>query len=71
MISELEKEENPEMAEAILRSIYADDVISSHNNEKDAIAFTKNIVTVLAKYGFLLHKFSSDSEEVMNFVPPE
>ena len=70
-IAELEKDENPEIAESILRSIYADDLISSHYSDEEAIVFTKNIVTVLAKYGFLLHKFSSDSEKVMNSIPPE
>ena len=28
-------------------------------------------MTILAKYGFLLHKFSSDSEKVMDSIPPE
>ena len=70
-IAELEKDENPEIADAILRSVYADDLISSHYSEEEAIIFTKNIVTVLAKYGFLLHKFSSESEKVMNAIPPE
>ena len=70
-IAGLENGDNPIIVNAILRLIYADDVISSFDSEKKAIIFFKLIVKVFANYGFLLHKFASDSDMVMKFVPPE
>ena len=40
-IAEPEKDENPEIAESILRSIYADDLISSHYSDEEAMVFAK------------------------------
>ena len=56
-IAGLENGDNPMIVNAILRIIYADDVISYFDSEKKAIIFFKLIVKVIANHGFLLLKF--------------
>ena len=50
-------------------SFYSDDGILAFYDEEEAIEVTKRLVGILAEYGFICHKFSSNSKIVMESIP--
>ena len=50
---------------------YVDDGLKSCESEKEAIALVKNSVAMCAAGGLRLHKFVSNSEEVLHTIPEE
>ena len=59
----------PKVADLIKNSFYSDDGILGFHDEEEAIEITKKLVGTLAEYGFICHKFSSNSKRVMNAIP--
>ena len=59
----------PAVAELIENFFYSDDGILAFHNEEEAIETTKKLVGTLTQYGFLCHKFSSNSKKVMEPIP--
>ena len=69
VISDKIRPTEPAVADKIRNSFYSDDGILALYDEDEAIEITKKLVETLAEYGFICHKFSSNSKRVMEAIP--
>ena len=60
-----------EAADFVRRNFYVDDGLKSVATTDQAKDLIRNTTSLCKKGGFRLHKFTSNSEEVINSVPPD
>jgi len=61
----------PTVKAIVQRDLYVDDVATGAETEEMAIELHKNLVEVCSKEQFELRKWSSNSEKLLNSIPPE
>ena len=66
-----EAEFGSETAEFVRRDFYVDDGLKSMKNPEEAIALIENSQKLCTKAGLRLHKFVSNSKEVIEAIPSE
>ncbi|KAK2879287.1 hypothetical protein Q8A73_007303, partial [Channa argus] len=69
--TDFEDEFGQEAATTIKKNFYVDDCLKSVTNEDTAIALCSNLRSILAKGGFRLTKWSSNSRKLLNSIPEE
>lgn len=60
-----------EASKVALEDFYVDDLLTGSDNLESAVYLHKEIIALLSKAGFELHKWSSNSEELLKFIPEE
>ncbi len=68
-LAESHKDELPEAAKFIQRNFYVDDGLQSCKEEKEAISLVKQTQELCKRGGLHLHKFISNSREVLDAIP--
>ena len=66
-----EEEFGPEAADLVRRNFYVDDGLKSVETTSTAIKLIQNCRAMCSKAGLRLHKFTSNSKEVIHAVPPD
>uniref|UniRef100_A0A182I0G9 Uncharacterized protein n=1 Tax=Anopheles arabiensis TaxID=7173 RepID=A0A182I0G9_ANOAR len=61
----------PMAKEALLNHFYVDDYIGGANTEEEAAELYKQLVALLSKGGFSLQKWSTNSERLLESIPPK
>ncbi|XP_028415653.1 uncharacterized protein LOC114539014 [Dendronephthya gigantea] len=61
----------PEVIDAVLHDFYVDDLLKSYTTPDIAVSVSKKLENLLAKGGFKLTKWNSNSREVLEQFPPE
>lgn len=61
----------PEVVKTVRRNFYVDDVLKSVQSIEKAVHLTSDLTKLLKEGGFRLTKFSSNSREVLQSIPPE
>ena len=54
--------------ETVTRDFYVDDLVKSVDTTAEAVGLTKELTQILAGGGFRLHKWMSNSREVLNTI---
>lgn len=70
-LANLERERFPRGSEVALNSFYVDDVLSGADTIENCIDIQKQLIGLLSSGGFTLRKWVSNSEEVLQQVPPD
>ena len=60
---------DPQTYESVIKSFYMDDLLKSVKTETEAIKLALELVEMLKRGGFRLHKFLSNSKSVMDALP--
>lgn len=68
-VAQLEKANFPLGAATVLADFYVDDLLTGANNLGRAIAIRDEVIAALAKDGFKLRKWSSNSEKLLQNLP--
>lgn len=63
-----EREDFPE-AEILKTDLYMDDLMTGSSTEEDALTLQRRLTELFKRGGFLLHKWSSNSETVLSEIP--
>ena len=64
-------EEFPMASRAVLESFYVDDCLSGADSVKEATELQRQLYGLFRKGGFLLHKWNSNVQTVLRYVPDE
>lgn len=64
-----EKEHFPISSQCLFNDFYVDDLLTGTDSEEDATKLYKELVLVLAKYGFPIRKWKTNSRAVLEQVP--
>lgn len=67
--SDFGSEFTPEAARTVFKNFYVDDCIKSTIDEDGAVSLAANLTEMLAKGGFKLTKWSSNSRTLLNTIP--
>ncbi|XP_049877906.1 uncharacterized protein LOC126375107 [Pectinophora gossypiella] len=70
-LAEDEKDEYPVEAEILKTDVYMDDLMTGASTEEKAVSLQKGLTEVLARGGFPLHKWASNSESVLCQIPDD
>ncbi|XP_062538341.1 uncharacterized protein LOC134206628 [Armigeres subalbatus] len=70
-LAEEERDEYPIAARIITREVYMDDMLSGAETVSEAIEAQRQLKQLLARGGFPIHKWCSNSLEFLQQVPPE
>ncbi|XP_053686149.1 uncharacterized protein LOC128735691 [Sabethes cyaneus] len=68
-LAEDEQSEFPDAAKVVREDFYIDDVLSGANTESEAISLRKDLQKILAKGGFDIRKWCSNSEVMLAEIP--
>lgn len=68
-LAEDEKHDFPIEAEILKSDLYMDDLMTGASTEEDAVRLQKRLTELLARGGFPLHKWASNSEVVLSHIP--
>jgi hypothetical protein len=60
-----------EVVTAIRKNFYVDDCLKSLNTEESAMAFVREVTSILVEGGFRIRKWSSNSREVLHAIPQD
>ncbi|CAK1587986.1 unnamed protein product [Parnassius mnemosyne] len=67
-VADDESDKYPEAAEIVKTSFYMDDLMTGANTEKQAIAIYEQVNKLLESAGFILQKWSSNSENLLQII---
>lgn len=70
-MTDFAEEFDPEKAQAIRKNFYVDDCLKSALDEDTAITLRAELRSMLAKGGFRLTKWSSNSRKLPNSIPED
>ena len=70
-LAKVNESELPLAAKAVKESFYADDCFPSVETKQEAISLHNQLHDLFNKRGFKLHKWDSNSPEVLNSISPE
>lgn len=59
----------PRAAEIIRADFYVDDLLTGGDNLKETVELQRQIIEILDKYGFSLHKWCSNYDELLDMIP--
>lgn len=65
------KTQLPSATSILENNTYVDDILATHDNEKELVSLQKDLVHLLSLGGFQLHKWSSNSAKVLSNIPKE
>ena len=65
------KEKFPEASETVLSDMYVDDCLTGAEDENKAVKLQQSLGTMMQDGGFLLRKWTSNSEFVLSHIKPE
>ncbi|XP_053686442.1 uncharacterized protein LOC128735982 [Sabethes cyaneus] len=68
-LAEDEQSEFPDAAKVVREDFYIDDVLSGANTESEAISLRRDLQKILAKGGFDIRKWCSNSEVILAEIP--
>jgi hypothetical protein len=66
-----EGEQFPLASKALELNSYVDDIITGANDLRSAVQVQDELISLLGKGGFTLHKWHSNNQEVLNRIPEE
>ncbi|XP_065085705.1 uncharacterized protein LOC135707752 [Ochlerotatus camptorhynchus] len=69
-LAEEEKGNFPAAADTIIYDFYVDDMLKSIDSIEEGVQLSKDLIHVLGTAGLTLRKWSSNSREIMDSIPP-
>ncbi|XP_065079415.1 uncharacterized protein LOC135702313 [Ochlerotatus camptorhynchus] len=69
-LAEEEKGNFPAAADTIIYDFYVDDMLKSVDSIEEGVQLSKDLIHVLGTAGLTLRKWSSNSREIMDSIPP-
>lgn len=66
-----EEENHPKASKVVLKSVYVDDVLSGADTVEEAKDLQNDLVALLAKGGFSLHKWCANDPSLLEGIPVE
>lgn len=68
-LAESYTKQHPHASQIIQNDSYVDDIVSGENSVEDALKYQNDLIQLLSKGGFELHKWASNSPELLSHLP--